>query len=163
MSNKITEAELNELKNGGETHRVYTEGDLTVYWRPKLCIHSANCLIGLPQVFRSGQRPWVNMQSAPGSEIEKVVDTCPSRALTYLRNDELPSKPGNSGTTNPDSPVKVQILRNGPALIRGNYVITGHDGTTLQAPSEVAAICRCGESKKKPFCDGTHHKTGFTD
>jgi len=162
MTNEITKSELAEIREKNKGSRSYTNGDVTIYWRPHLCIHSANCLLGLPKVFDNSVRPWIDPKGATSEEIIEVVNTCPSRALTYLKNlaDATTDKP----KTEPDTaePVKVQILKNGPVLIRGNYVITDAFGNKIHTDNEVAAICRCGSSKKKPFCDGTHLKIGFT-
>ncbi|MEI6888431.1 MAG: CDGSH iron-sulfur domain-containing protein [Bacteroidales bacterium] len=57
----------------------------------------------------------------------------------------------------------IRILKNGPAVIRGNFTITGAEGEPLSLDRPIASICRCGSSKKKPFCDGSHIKSGFTD
>jgi len=63
----------------------YSNDEIKVFWRPELCIHSANCLIGLPGVFDSLERPWVNINGASSKDIMKTIDTCPSRALLYLK------------------------------------------------------------------------------
>jgi uncharacterized Fe-S cluster protein YjdI len=162
MSNKIMKAELAGIRNKKEVSRSYSNGELTVFWRQELCIHSANCLIGLPKVFNIMHRPWINAQGASGEEIIKVVNTCPSRALTYLKNSRSaasnPRKPASGKTPS----VKIQILKDGPALIHGDYIIRDSNNKKIRVELEVAAICRCGSSGKKPFCDGTHHKIGFT-
>ena len=163
MTNKITKSELTEIKEKNKGSRSYSNGDVTIYWRPHLCIHSANCLIGLPKVFDNSIRPWIDPMGASSEEIIRVVNTCPSRALTYLKNCADAASDKVQAEGDPANAVKVQILKNGPALIRGNYLITDSFGNKIHSDHEVAAICRCGSSKKKPFCDGTHKKVGFTD
>ena len=61
----------------------YTNGEMTVVWKPDLCEHSGNCVRGLPQVFKPGERPWVKIENASSDEIRNTVDTCPSGALSY--------------------------------------------------------------------------------
>ena len=61
----------------------YTNGEVTVVWKPDLCEHSGNCVRGLPQVFKPGERPWVKVESASTEEIKNTIDTCPSGALSY--------------------------------------------------------------------------------
>lgn len=61
----------------------YTNGEVTVIWKPALCEHSGNCVRGLPQVFKPGERPWVKIENASSDEIRNTVDTCPSGALSY--------------------------------------------------------------------------------
>ena len=66
----------------------YTNGEVTVVWKPELCIHSANCVKGLPGVFDANKRPWINANGATTSEIIDQVKKCPSGALsTYLNSD----------------------------------------------------------------------------
>ena len=56
--------------------------------------------------------------------------------------------------------VKIQALKNGPLLVKGNVDVLDGNGQLMQSASQVA-LCRCGQSSKKPFCDGTHNKVGF--
>ena len=71
-----------------EITRTYTNGEVTVVWKPNLCQHSAICFRGLPKVFDPRKRPWVDPQGASTEEIVAQVRKCPSRALTYLLNEE---------------------------------------------------------------------------
>ena len=61
----------------------YSNGELTVVWKPDVCIHSGNCVKGLPEVFKPGERPWVKVDKASSEELRKTIDTCPSGALSY--------------------------------------------------------------------------------
>ena len=68
-----------------KTHE-YTNGEVTVFWKPDLCIHSANCVKNLPTVFKPKEKPWITPE---GSTTEKIIETvkkCPSGALTYYLN-----------------------------------------------------------------------------
>ena len=49
----------------------------------------------------------------------------------------------------------------GPLIVRGRFVVTGPDGEPVQAGRRTVALCRCGKSANKPFCDGSHARTGF--
>lgn len=62
--------------------RTYTNGEITVEWRPELCIHCQACITGLPKVFDLTRRPWVDMTAATTEEIRTQVAACPSRALS---------------------------------------------------------------------------------
>lgn len=64
----------------------YTNGEVTVTWDEKKCIHSGNCVRSLSSVFNPKARPWVNMEGGSSEEIMKAVDNCPSKALTYTKN-----------------------------------------------------------------------------
>ena len=56
--------------------------------------------------------------------------------------------------------VKIQALKNGPLLVKGDIEILDSQGEVMEVSKQVA-LCRCGQSANKPFCDGTHGKAGF--
>lgn len=60
-----------------------------------------------------------------------------------------------------NEPARITPYKNGPYLVRGNFVITDQDGNTIEARTGVVALCRCGHSQTRPFCDGTHKAIGF--
>jgi len=64
----------------------YSNNDITVVWKPGLCIHSTNCWKGLGRVFNPKKRPWVRMDGGTTEEIIEQVKKCPSGALSYLIN-----------------------------------------------------------------------------
>ena len=64
----------------------YTNGEVTVIWQPKLCIHSGNCVRGLHEVFNTKQSPWINMDGASTDAIIEQVKKCPSGALSFEMN-----------------------------------------------------------------------------
>jgi uncharacterized Fe-S cluster protein YjdI len=66
----------------------YSNGEITVVWKPGLCRHSAICFLGLPQVFDPRKRPWVAIQGATSQEIADQVGRCPSGALSILPSPE---------------------------------------------------------------------------
>lgn len=163
MSNKVTKIELEEMKQNKGRSRSYSNEEITVFWRPELCIHSANCLIGLPGVFDSSERPWVNIRGASSKEIMKTVDTCPSRALLYLKNANFTLRKSRKKSKKPPKFARVQILKDGPAIISGNFILRDPNKKKIHLKTAKAAICRCGASAKKPLCDGTHLRIGFKD
>ncbi len=163
MSNKVTKEELSEIKERKVVAKEYTNGEVSVFWKPRLCIHSANCLLGLPGVFDTEKKPWITMDAATTKEIMKVVDTCPSRALTYLKTLKKPVSGKRKKSRKKAATTRIQILRNGPALISGDFIIRDADKKKIHVTGDVAAICRCGGSKKRPFCDGSHRELKFTD
>ena len=163
MSNKVLKSELEAFSRGEDKVREYTNGEVTVYWRADLCIHSANCLIELPEVFDNSKKPWVDINGSTSKEIVRTVNTCPSRALVYKMNIKTTRQTAKKKKKRGPAHVRVEILRNGPALIRGNFIIRDANKKKVRVQGEVAAICRCGASKKKPFCDGSHMAAGFKD
>ncbi|HRE64819.1 MAG TPA: (4Fe-4S)-binding protein [Ferruginibacter sp.] len=66
----------------------YSNGDITVVWQSGKCIHSANCVKNLPQVFNTKASPWINVENAFTEEIIATVNKCPSGALSIIRNNE---------------------------------------------------------------------------
>jgi len=68
----------------------YTNGEVTVVWKPALCQHSKLCWTHLREVFDPFKRPWVNMEAATTERIVEQVKQCPSGALTYEMNTTTP-------------------------------------------------------------------------
>ncbi|HXR30326.1 MAG TPA: CDGSH iron-sulfur domain-containing protein [Solirubrobacterales bacterium] len=60
-----------------------------------------------------------------------------------------------------DAPTKITPYRNGPYLVRGPLTIVDQDGNEIELRRRVVALCRCGRSQIRPFCDGTHKAIGF--
>lgn len=134
----------------------YTNGEVTIVWKPELCIHSKKCIEGLPAVFEYGARPWIKPEGAATDEIIAQVKTCPSGALsTYLNAEGKPKEETDHGPS-----VTLKVLPNGPVLVDGAVHMVFADGSTEDKPKSVA-LCRCGASGKKPFCDGSHKKIDF--
>jgi len=133
----------------------YTKDNLTVVWQPDLCIHSKQCFKGLPQVFNPANKPWINMDAESVERIKNQVDKCPSGALSYVfeGGDEIPDN-------NIVEALAIDISENGPILIKGPVNIK-YKGKEEIKESKTIALCRCGESANKPFCDGTHKRKGF--
>ncbi|HLF45231.1 MAG TPA: (4Fe-4S)-binding protein [Chitinophagaceae bacterium] len=65
----------------------YSNGEVTIIWKPDLCIHSGNCVRGLPEVFKSGERPWINAKGAITEKIIEQVKKCPGGALSFSINN----------------------------------------------------------------------------
>lgn len=132
----------------------YTNGEVTVVWKPAACIHSTICFRGLPQVFDPRRRPWVDIAAADTDRIVAQVEQCPSGALSSYRNAEK----GDGATV--ESEAIVEATANGPLLVYGNVQVKASDGSVTKR-HKVTAFCRCGASSNKPYCDGTHAKVGF--
>jgi uncharacterized Fe-S cluster protein YjdI len=136
----------------------YTNGEVTIVWKPDLCTHARTCFVELPKVFDPWERPWVNPNGATTEEIIKIVDKCPSRALTWYHNNLDLSEKNNDS----EEMVKVNIIENGPMLMEGKFKIFDHKGNEIVTKDSVA-LCRCGLSARKPFCDGKHRESGFKE
>jgi CDGSH-type Zn-finger protein/uncharacterized Fe-S cluster protein YjdI len=122
---------------------------LLLRFEGKRCIHSRQCVLGAPDVFRANvQGPWIDPDGMPVDEVTAIARACPSGAITYERLD--------GGLAEAPPAVNVARVReNGPVAFHAKLTIDGH-GTRLRA-----TLCRCGASKSKPFCDGSHTAAGF--
>jgi uncharacterized Fe-S cluster protein YjdI len=132
----------------------YTNGEVTVVWKPAECIHSRICFSNLAEVFDPRKRPWVTIE---GSTTEKIIDQikkCPSGALSYYLNRDADEKMDVQAET------IVETVPNGPLMIYGNVTVKDSAGT-LTKKNNATAFCRCGGSANKPYCDGSHRKNGF--
>lgn len=127
----------------------YPGGSVTIRFDGSKCIHSRNCVLGLPGVFvANADGPWIRPDSASVEDIVALAHTCPSGAITYERHDGGPAERA------PEVNV-IRVLENGPLAVRADLRIEGHE------PVHRATLCRCGASKRKPFCDGSHVAAGF--
>lgn len=71
------------------TTKEYSNGEVTVVWKPDKCIHSAICAKGLPKVFKPRERPWIVIDAAPTETLVNQIKQCPSGALSYYMNSEI--------------------------------------------------------------------------
>lgn len=131
--------------------RAYTGEGITVYYDIHRCLHVANCIRGLPEVFDTAKRPWIQPANAGAQAVAAVVRTCPTGALHYVLDTQEAEVP--------QEPTTVKPSKDGPLMVAGNLVIDTPDGEKREVR---AALCRCGQSAHKPFCDNTHKKVGWT-
>lgn len=133
----------------------YSNGEITVIWKPDLCCHSTICYTELPSVFDPSSRPWIKPENAKTDQIIKIVKACPTDALTY----EVDNAQNTEETMEPKEKEKivVHLIPNGPVKIKAGSVVTDELGIEHIFESSVA-ICRCGKSANHPFCDGTHRE-----
>jgi uncharacterized Fe-S cluster protein YjdI len=136
-----------------KSQRVYRTEAIAVTWDASVCINSHNCVNALPQVFQPKARPWVQIDAASADEIAWAVARCPSGALHFERLDGGAQEEVSQETTVSPQP-------NGPLYVRGRMRILNADGALLREDYRMA-LCRCGQSNKKPFCDGSHRTAGF--
>jgi len=68
----------------------YSNGDITVIWEPKLCIHAGECVKALPEVYNPQERPWININNASTEALKAQIHKCPSKALSYRSKDKAP-------------------------------------------------------------------------
>jgi uncharacterized Fe-S cluster protein YjdI len=133
----------------------YTNGEVTIVWKPNQCIHSTICFKGLGQVFDPRRRPWITPEQATTQEIVEQIKKCPSGALSYYMNNEADER-----SVKVEAETIVETSLNGPLLVYGNVTVKDAGGN-LTHKHNVTAFCRCGASANKPYCDGSHKKIGF--
>ncbi len=133
----------------------YEGEDIVINYDVARCIHAAECADGLPEVFDPDRKPWVDADGARPGRIASVIHRCPSGALTYERLDGEPGEPV------PEDNV-VEIDPDGPLYVTGNIEIRTPEDELVSRETRVA-LCRCGLSSNKPFCDNSHVDGEFTD
>jgi uncharacterized Fe-S cluster protein YjdI len=133
----------------------YRNADIVVHWEPRLCIHSGNCLRSLPQVFNVEVRPWVDIDASTADDIAEAIMSCPTGALHFERLDG-----GSQETELQAQETTISERPNGPLFVRGRIKLVGADGEVIREATR-AALCRCGHSENKPFCDLSHRRVGF--
>ena len=123
--------------------------DLTLIYEGKKCIHARFCVTGAPKVFLANVKgPWISPDAIEVDRLVEIAHACPSAAIRYTRKD------GKHDETAPQVNL-VAVREGGPYAVRGDIRLNGE-------PSGFrATLCRCGASKNKPFCDGSHHEVGF--
>ncbi len=128
---------------------------ITVTWSRTRCNHVAECLRGLPEVFAPGRRPWVDPSRADADRVAEVARRCPTGALHYQRHDGGPPEPA------PEQNVVTPAL-SGPLYLRGDIELRAADGIVIARDTRVA-LCRCGATRSRPWCDGSHWDADFRD
>lgn len=140
----------------------YTNGEVTIVWKPATCIHSTLCWKGLISVFNPKERPWIKLDGANTEKIIEQVRKCPSGALSYFMNDsEAKDDEKDKIVAESANVMKITVAPNGPYIIKTECLIVHSDGREETKTGSVA-LCRCGASQNKPYCDGNHRKNGFT-
>jgi len=142
---------------GGEPDRLdtYRAKGVTIRDNRSICAHAGHCTDGLAQVFKYGSDPWIDPAGASPEAVAAVIAKCPSGALSCTRDGQSapPAEPG---------PGRIHVGKDGPYEVRGPVELL--DAPWAEgAPRDRYTLCRCGQSKNKPFCDGTHYDVGFKD
>jgi len=144
-----------KLEGRVEDRRENFQGkQITIHDNRGICAHAGHCTDNLAAVFRLNEEPWIHPDAASPDEIIATIQKCPSGALSYSIDDiEHRDRDGEPA---------IFVSPNGPYEVSGGADLidtTRADG----ASEEHFAMCRCGGSKNKPFCDGTHWYIKFKD
>jgi CDGSH-type Zn-finger protein len=151
---RIGFSDRNTAESGGDRRVAYAGKDITILDNRALCAHAGFCTDRLKSVFRMDAEPWIDPDAARVEEVIATIEKCPSGALSYAR-EGVEARP-------PQREPMVTVTDDGPYAITGGIELlaaTFGDG----ASREHYTLCRCGGSKNKPFCDGTHWHIGFED
>ena len=146
----VAPPKADDLPSGAGRKVEVAEGrDLTIRFEGKRCIHARFCVLGAPTVFKANTPgEWIFPDAMATDAVVRIAYACPSGAIQYSRKD--------GGSQEEAPPVNVANIReNGPLALRAPLRLAGVDIGFR------ATLCRCGASKNKPFCDGSHNALGF--
>ena len=135
-----------------DKRKSYRGTRITIHDNRSICAHAGYCTDGLGSVFRYKSEPWID---PAGGAVEAIIETirkCPSGALSYSLDD-------HEGVDQQRAPA-ITVTKDGPYAVAGGARLLG-PSPAQGASKEHYTLCRCGGSKNKPFCDGTHWSIGF--
>ncbi len=128
--------------------------EIDVSWDQRLCIHIGECGKAADDLFVGDREPWCVPDSTDKARVREVVERCPSGSLSYR---------DKRGTAEPaPAENRLMVAYNGPYYLTGDLDIVGV-GEDMPGVRRRAALCRCGASKNKPFCDNSHADIHFED
>jgi uncharacterized Fe-S cluster protein YjdI len=131
----------------------YSNEEITIIWQPEACTHSRMCWSQLSEVFDPRKRPWIDINGAENQRIIEQVKQCPSGALSFYYNNTMQEE------IIPEEVKRaiVELRPNGPIVVHGPVEIRDNEGNVIELrDTKVSSFCRCGQSQKLPFCDGSH-------
>lgn len=131
-------------------YRTYTGEDVDIQFNLKRCIHAKECVTRLNAVFDTDKRPWIQPDEADGQAVADTIQRCPTGALQYE------SKTDAVANETPEAINTVQLIPDGPLYVRGDLKLQGAEDQSTRL-----ALCRCGMSENKPYCDNSHIEAGF--
>lgn len=159
------------MSGGGVSQRLqlYETDLIRVTFDPQRCLHSGVCLRTLPAVFDISRRRWIDPRQAAPDAVMAAVAKCPSGALqSTLVTAVHPSISAASAAPAAEAPLPAgdaQVVATGPVtitvrpgnslLVEGEFRVVDAEGRVLREGPK-CALCRCGHSRSKPFCDGSH-------
>ena len=151
-SNNFNGQEFASKDTAADRAESYVVESVTIHDDRSRCAHAGACTDNLSEVFKLGVEPWIDPNGASADEIIRVVGLCPSGALSY-------SLAGSSEPVESPEGPSITVAKDAPYSVRGVQVIAGDD--EAYDSRERQTLCRCGGSRIKPFCDGSHWYMGF--
>jgi CDGSH-type Zn-finger protein/uncharacterized Fe-S cluster protein YjdI len=133
----------------GDADNVARSEDIEIRFDVDRCIHSRHCVLNAPGVFLANvEGPWLHPETDSVEHLVHVAQSCPSGAISYRRLDGGADEPAPEVNT-------IHLRQNGPYAFHAALQIEGQEGALR------ATLCRCGQSRNKPFCDNSHIEAGF--
>jgi len=139
-----------------DRRKAYPTADgATVYDDRTRCAHFGQCTDRCPKAFGVSDDNFVDPAAASTAQLQSVVSGCPSGALTF-------APAGSTSPLEEHQEPSIHPIVDGPYRVRGGIEVIAADGTPYEV-RERQTLCRCGQSRNKPFCDGSHWYAGFRD
>ena len=132
----------------------YRAAGITIHDNRSICAHAGHCSNGLASVFKYKSEPWIDASGAPVEAIVATIRKCPSGALSYTLDGAEDETPHQAPS--------ITVTRDGPYAVAGGAVLLAASWAQGASTAHYT-LCRCGGSKNKPFCDGSHWSIGFKD
>ena len=144
-----------KIRNAAVSYTGEVEGkQVTISYTPVLCGHIAACQALHKQVFDPTQKPWIQPENGTLDGLLSVIKACPSGALRVSVDDEAEHHIDSDETS-------IEIKKNGPYVVKNVELDATFNG--VGASEKEYILCRCGQSKNKPFCDGSHYDVKWSD
>ncbi|NJN52174.1 MAG: hypothetical protein HC809_10775 [Gammaproteobacteria bacterium] len=130
----------------------YAGKNMTVHDNRSICAHAGHCTTHSPSVFSMAAKPWIKADADAVAKTVATIQMCPSGALAYSIDGVLHEHSARAPA--------IRITKDGPYAVGGGPQL---QGDAAPVSKEHYTLCRCGQSKNKPFCDGAHWEVGFKD
>ena len=150
--NGFADAKLTD--RSADKRESYRAARIIIHDNRSLCAHAGRCTDGLSSVFKYKQEPWIDSAAGAVDEIIEVIRRCPSGALSFTLD--------GADEKDPSCTPSISVTKNGPYAVTGGVQLLAQSWGE-GASSERYTLCRCGASRNKPFCDGSHWGVGFKD
>jgi CDGSH-type Zn-finger protein/uncharacterized Fe-S cluster protein YjdI len=141
----------NQIEDSLMSEETVKGKDVTIRFDAKKCIHSRGCVLGYPNIYQPNVvGEWIHPDAGSSDEVMHTALNCPSGAIRVAYND------GSRTSDHPPVVNTVRVRENGPLAIEAELLVREE-----RQVSPRATLCRCGQSKNKPYCDGAHAIAGF--
>jgi CDGSH-type Zn-finger protein/uncharacterized Fe-S cluster protein YjdI len=138
-----------DVPSSADADNIAASDEIEIRFDVARCIHSRRCVLNAPTVFLANvEGPWLHPETDSVEHLVHVAQSCPSGAITYRRLDGGEEEQAPQVNT-------INLRQNGPYAVHATLNIDEQPALFR------ATLCRCGQSKNKPFCDNSHIEAGF--